>query len=292
MTNGRKSIYEHMTDLVSSAPDKHFLCDETGWFSTLQVLSLAEHMASAFLKADIHNGDYILLKTKQNVPTVIGLFALKTVGATVILSEKDLNDDILSNGFGPGTGIKIKAAVEQTSKTGYFITYSNGSTCLFDMFSLKPSRIITPRPALDKPAFILSGCDVYGSTGTVTLTESDIFSGKPDFHLTQGYVTNGRILVAASLNSVIGIYSISRAALYDYSVYISATRDEKELLSIIDKERITGISAPSSVYPKMCEYAVEYDHSSLCTGFTCGIPLSAEEKERVSDTLGIELFNT
>ena len=295
MTKGQKSIYDNMIDLVSTAPDKNFLVDETGSYSTLQVLSLAEHMAAAFIKADIMNGSIVLLKTKQNVPTVIAVFALKTIGATVILSDKDCKESsglsaVSKEIHSAGLNLPVMATIEQTTKTGFSVISESG-TVEFDMFGLKPSRVISPKPALDKPAFILADCDVYGSTGTVTLNEADIFSGKPDFSLTKGYKTKGRILVTSSLNSVIGLYSICRAALYDYTVYLTASKDARTLLSTVEKEKITGMCGPASLYVDMCEIAGEFDIFSLCTGFAGESRLSQKDREHVCDTLGIELFD-
>ena len=153
MSEYKKNLCDCLAASAELLPERNIIGDSRGWYTRLQFLSLSEHLAAAFTRSGILDGDIVLLKAEMSVASVIALFALRTAGAIVAFegSAGANTDDAAAF----RKELRAKASVEQTSATSFLVTFDSGYTCYFDLFRLQPSKSLPLHQAVSDPAYIL-----------------------------------------------------------------------------------------------------------------------------------------
>ena len=281
-----RTLYQYLMESAELTPDKLLFLDSSRRLSVLETLSLTEHLSYKFKSLGIAARDLVALRTNRSVFSILALLALRTLGAEVVLTDPRHEPKEFLADVKPA--IPIKATVEQNGATGFSVKTGTGSAC-FDVFKLRPARIPPEPRSANEASFIIFTSGSTGSKKPVVLSEANLISNLLDSAPFGDYSKNDIALGALPIDHVFGLALLTGSIVLSHALYLTDASSPAEILSVIERERITRMNGVPSLYLAMCELAAEFDVSSLRAGFIGGSPFTKEQFNRIEDTLGMTL---
>ena len=281
-----KTLYAYWCELAEQSPEKRLFGDDRHWLTTLESLSLSEHIAARFRSVGIQSGDYVALRTNRSVLTILALIGLRAIGAVVVLTDPRHEPlDFLAEASEP---VPVRAVVSETGDQTFAVEL-DGKKTEFNLFALPPTRLLpAPRKAED-PAFLIFTSGSTGKYKAVVLSEANLITNLIDSEPLGYYFKDDIALGALPLHHVFGLALLTGTAVLGYSMFLPKSTDIPSLLQTIAEERITRMNGVPSLYLAMCKLAPQYDLSSLRGGFIGGSPSTEQQFTYIESTLGIRL---
>ena len=286
MLENHMTMYEYWKALADRQPDKRMLGDPSYCLLAQECVSWIERLAARFSALSIGPGDYVALRARRNVPTILALFALRAIGACAVLTDPRQDPaEYLADSLVP---IPVKAFAEQTAGMELAVT-SDGAEERFDILSLPPvSGAIEGADAFG-PAFIIFTSGSTGLKKAVVLSESNLISNLIDSGPLGLYLEDDIALGSVPVDHVFGLALLTGVVVHGYTLYLPEKTDLVSLLDTIERERITRMNGVPSLYLAMCDQKGDRDLSSLRAGFIGGSPVTEQQFRYLEETLQMTL---
>lgn len=289
MNTAVHTLFQYLRTLAANRPELPLLGDGGGWRTAEECLRCVEAGAGLLYSSGLRPGDLAVLRCERSVNTVLTLLCLQRLGAAVALVN-------------PREDLRQAAASCSPPLNAAAFLSADGLPCptvLLDRPGAGVSARLplcaagaAPAPAWDDPdapAFYIFTSGSSGERKAVVLSQGNLVSNLLDSAPLGGYFEDDVALGALPLEHVFGLALLTGAVVLSHGLYLTAAASPKELLQVIQRERITRMNGVPSLYLALAEQAGTYDVGSLRAGYIGGAPWTQEQFRRIESALGMTL---
>lgn len=272
MEQSSRTLFDYFRQYATERKDDLFLFTETTSYTVGQTLSVVASLATQLYGVGIRKGDFVAVKTKRSVFSVLQFYALQFLGAVAVLFDPHescleydyvLDDGILTAG-GQSVKLDFSVPLRETHQVPYLLESKQTSIVIF----------------------------TSGSTGeskAVQLSQFNFINNSLDTQPLGGYRKDDVNILIVPIHHVFGLALIITAVVTQHAIFIPATVECEYVLDCMEKYGITRLNGVPSMYLALAEKKGARNITTLNCGLIAGAPCSKEQFIKIENALGITL---
>lgn len=282
-----RSFSQYLRGLSVQYPDKPFLGDCSGWFTTDEVYKKIHSLSLQLIACGVRQGDNIALRTERNADTLLLLFALRNIGAITLLADPHYEPEHFIGEC--SDSIPFHGTVCRQSRGCFLLRRGTEIYSLLTDKETNDTEATLPEVDGNGPAFIIFTSGTTGKNKAVVLSDFNLINNLRFSQPGGDYRSDDIALGAIPFDHVFGLALVTGMLVHGYSMYIPENTDPDSLLKAITREKITRMNGVPSLYFAMAERSPNCRPTTLRVGFIGGAPAGETQFSFIEESLGITL---